>query len=161
MKDVRVSDEAIGALERVYREHGDRLWRAVFAWAGDRQVADDAVAEAFTQALRRGAELRDPLAWIWRVAFRLAAGELKDRRARGGSRVPDRSYEMPETTGDLLRALRRLSPKQRAAVVLHHYAGYPVKEIAEIVGSTQAAVRVHLSAGRKRLRALLEDEADV
>ena len=70
----------MGNLERIYREHGDRLWWAVLAFSGDREVASDAVAEAFAQALRRGEGLRDPLAWIWRVAFRVAAGELKRRR---------------------------------------------------------------------------------
>lgn len=49
----------IDGLERLYREDGERLWRAVFAYAGNRDVADDAVAEAFTQAIGRGDELRD------------------------------------------------------------------------------------------------------
>lgn len=144
-------------LERLYREHGDRLWRAVFVWSGDRQVADDAVAEAFTQALRHGDGLRDPMAWIWRVAFRLAAGELKDRGRHRRER-PELSYEPPESAAEVFDALARISPKQRAAVVLHHYAGYPVRDVARIIGSTPAAVRVHLSAGRRRLRELLGDD---
>jgi RNA polymerase sigma-70 factor (ECF subfamily) len=157
VKDVRVTDaNPTDKLERLYRDHGDRLWRAVFAWSGDRQVADDAVAEAFTQALRQGDSLRDPMAWIWRVAFRLAAGELKDR----GRHRPeqDSPYEPPGSASDVVEALRQISPKQRAAVLLHHYAGYPVKDVAKIIGSTPAAVRVHLSAGRRRLRDLLGDE---
>jgi DNA-directed RNA polymerase specialized sigma24 family protein len=36
------------------RDHGARRWRAVFAFAGDRTNADDAVAEAFARALARG-----------------------------------------------------------------------------------------------------------
>ena len=102
-------------LERLYREHGDRLWRAVFVWSGDRQVADDAVAEAFTQALRQGEALRDPMAWIWRVAFRLAAGELKDRGRRRREQE-ESSYEPPGPATEVVEALRRISPKQRAAV---------------------------------------------
>jgi RNA polymerase sigma-70 factor (ECF subfamily) len=57
-----------------------------------------------------------------------------------------------------MRALARLSPSQRAALVLHHYAGYPIKDIARILGSTSASVKVHLSVGRKRLRAMLEED---
>lgn len=155
MKDAETEQ----GLEPVYRDHGARLWRAVFAFAGDRQIADDAVAEAFAQALRRGAEVRDPLAWIWRVAFRIAAGELKDQRTRGTALV-DEAYEMPEPAWEIIEALARLSPMQRAAVVLHHYGGYPAKEIAVILGSTSAAVRVHLSAGRRRLREMLAEGPD-
>jgi RNA polymerase sigma-70 factor (ECF subfamily) len=158
VKDVRVTDaNPTERFERLYREHGDRLWRAIFVWSGDRQVADDAVAEAFTQALRQGDSLRDPMAWIWRVAFRLAAGELKDRRRHGVERT-ESSREPPESASEVFEALRRISPKQRAAVLLHHYAGYPVKDVARIIGSTPAAVRVHLSAGRRRLRELLKDD---
>jgi RNA polymerase sigma factor (sigma-70 family) len=67
------------------------------------------------------------------------------------------SYEPPESAADVIEALERISPKQRAAVILHRYAGYPVKDVARIIGSTPAAVRVHLSAGRRRLRELLGD----
>jgi len=41
-------------------------------------------------------------------------------------------------------------------VILHDHIGYSAKEVAEIVGSTAATVRVHLSQGRRRLRTLLE-----
>lgn len=47
-------------LERVYEEEGARVWRAVYLYAADREVASDAVAEAFAQALRRGNDLRSP-----------------------------------------------------------------------------------------------------
>jgi RNA polymerase sigma factor (sigma-70 family) len=143
-----------GDVERLYREHGARLWRAVFAFSGDREVASDAVSEAFLQVIHRGEDVHSPLAWVWRAAFRIAAGELKDRGRRRGV-VPEEAYEIPEPAEEVVRALAALSPKQRAAVVLHHYAGYPVKEIASMIGSTAPAVRVHLSVGRKRLRELL------
>jgi len=144
-----------GSLEHLYREHGDRLWRAVLAFTGDPDVADDAVAEAFAQALRRGRALHSPLAWIWRAAFRIAAGGMKDR-ASGSPLLAEGRYEAPEPASELLSALARLSPKQRASVVLHHYAGYPVRDVAAMLHSTEPAVRVHLSRGRKRLRKLLE-----
>ena len=154
---MRVS--VVGEVELLYREHGERLWRAVMAFAGDREVASDAVAEAFAQALRRGDAMQDPLRWIWRAAFRIAAGELKER-GRFRDALADPGYEPDEPVTDLLEALAKLSPKQRAAVLLHHYAGYPVKEVAEIIGSTTAAVKVHLMRGRNRLRDLLGEEHD-
>jgi RNA polymerase sigma-70 factor (ECF subfamily) len=149
-----------GELERLYRERGDRLWRAVLAFAGDREVADDAVAEAFAQALRRGPAIRSPERWVWRTAFRIAAGELKERRRRATGRAAEEWYVMEEPVFELVRALARLSEKQRAAVVLHHGAGYPVRDVASIVGSSSAAVRVHLHRGRRRLRELLGGDDD-
>jgi RNA polymerase sigma-70 factor (ECF subfamily) len=65
-------------------------------------------------------------------------------------------YEIPEAATQILEALGGLSPRQRAAVVLHDHVGYSAKEVAAIMGSTAATVRVHLSQGRRRLRTLLE-----
>jgi RNA polymerase sigma-70 factor, ECF subfamily len=147
-------------LECLYREKGDRMWRAVLAFAGDPEVASDAVAEAFAQALRRGDAIRDPERWVWRTIFRVAAGELK-ARGRDAQLLVEGSYEMEEPARELVAALAALSPRQRGAVVLHHAAGFPVREVAAILGSTPAAVKVHLIRGRRRLRELLEEtEAD-
>jgi len=157
VQDALVSERSDARLEELYRAHGDRLWRALLGYTGDRDIASDSVAEAFAQALRRGEAIQDPLRWIWRAAFRIAAGELKTTRrstAPGRTSVSD---ESPDRRLDLLAALSKLSPKQRGAVILHHYAGYPVKEVAATLGSTSAAVRVHLLRGRKRLRELLEE----
>jgi RNA polymerase sigma-70 factor (ECF subfamily) len=151
---VLVDTSPRGELERLYRDQRDRMWRAVFAFAGDREVASDAVAEAFAQALRRGDAIRSPERWLWRSVFRIAAGELKER-GRRGSETMDGTYELDDLARDLVRALARLPRNQRAAVVLHHAAGYPAKEIARILDSTTAAIHVQLSRGRKRLRELL------
>lgn len=146
-------------IAELYAGEGPRLWRAVFAFTQDREVTDDAVAEAFAQCLRRGEAIRDPRAWVWRSAFRIAAGELHDRRRRHGGEAPEMTYEIPDEALPFLRVLRQLTPNQRAALVLRHYAGYGTDEIARILGSGRATVRVHLSRARRRLRDLLEEEA--
>jgi RNA polymerase sigma-70 factor, ECF subfamily len=150
----------VDRIERLYRERGDRIWRGLLAFSGDPEVASDAVAEAFAQVLRRGDEVRDPERWIWRAAFRIAAGELKERRRTVETTAAIVSYEMEEPARDLVVALGTLSERQRAAVVLHDAGGYPAREVARIVGSTEAAVRVHLMRGRRRLRELLKDDND-
>lgn len=149
-----------GEIVAVYKQDGDRLWRAVFAFARHREIADDAVAEAFAQALRRGSAIDDLHAWIWRAAFRIAAGELKARQRTSHGEAADQLAYLPESTTELILALARLSQKQRAAIILHHYAGYSTKQVAEMIGSTPRAVRVHLFRGRKRLQDLLEVRID-
>lgn len=142
-------------LEEVYRRSADRLWRALLLYSGNREVASDAVSEAFAQALARGPGIRDQEAWIWKAAFRIAAGEMKSRRRTAAS--AEGSYEMPDPVPELLSALRNLSAKQRGAIVLHYYAGYSLTEVAQMLKSTPGAVAVHLHRGRARLRDLLED----
>ncbi len=144
-------------VERCFRLQSERLWRSLLLYSRDPEVASDAVAEAFAQVLRRGSAVHDVDRWVWRAAFKIARGELK-RRGRHSTEIPDQAAEVPVDTVDLLRALADLSPKQRGAVVLHHYAGYSNKETAAILGSTAAAVGVHLERARARLRDALGDD---
>jgi RNA polymerase sigma-70 factor, ECF subfamily len=149
--------EIQGEVEALYRAEGARLWSAIRGYAGDRGIADDAVAEAFAQLLRRGDEVRNPAAWVWTTAFRAAARELQQRRATVAD-PPDTPYDTAMPDQRVLSAIARLSERQRAAVVLHYYADRPVKEVADLLGSTTAAVGVHLFRARKHLRDLLGDD---
>ena len=151
-----MSVEAHDAVERVWREQGAKLWRSLVAFTTDPDVATDAMAEAFAQALGRGAAVREHDRWIWRASFRIAAGELQAWSRRSAA-LPERSYEMPEPAADLIRALAVLSPNQRAAIALHEYADLSTRDVARILGCSQATVRVHLAQARKRLRPLLEE----
>jgi RNA polymerase sigma-70 factor (ECF subfamily) len=148
----------LGDIGSLYQAHGARIWRAVYAYAGERSVADEAVAEAFAQCIARGAAVDNPLAWIWRASFRIAAGELKDRRVSWPPR--ELSYEMVTEDPDLTAALKLLPDRQRAVVVLHYYVGYPATQIAEALGTSSATVRVQLMHARRKLRTLLGDSDD-
>ncbi len=148
------ADDRERDIEQVYREESARLWRAVLLYSGDGEIASDAVAEAFAQVLRHGDSIRSLARWVWRAAFSVAADELR-RRRRSADPMEGR-YEMPEPLVDLVAAMERLTRHQRAAVVLHDYAGYSRREIATILGSSPAAVGVHLFRARQRLRNALE-----
>ena len=144
--------------EQVFRDAAPGLWRTVYAFAaGRRAVADDAVAEAFVRALERAGQIRDPVPWLYRTAFRLATEDLRRER-----RKPEPEPEQPPCPaaglGALVPALRQLSPAQRAAVVLHYEADLSVQEVARRMGTSVGAVKVHLFRGRHRLRELLGDE---
>jgi RNA polymerase sigma-70 factor (ECF subfamily) len=142
-------------IEQLYHDQGKRLWWALLAYTGDPETASDAVAESFTRALSSQAPIRDPSAWVWRVAFRLATVELK--RERSAPEV-EPSYEIDPQASEVLHALRSLSRNQRAVVVLFYYADRPTKEIAGLLGMSTPTVSVHLHRARQRLRTLLGDE---
>jgi RNA polymerase sigma-70 factor, ECF subfamily len=156
--DGSVSESTGHDYERLFREAGPTLWRTIYAYSGGRRsVADDAVAEAFARALEHQDSIRDPVPWLYRTAFRLAGADMKSA-SRFEPLVDERAAEDPPELGGLMRALRALSPKQRAAVVLHYHADLPIKEVSRLMGSSVAAVKVHLHRGRGRLRGLLGAE---
>jgi RNA polymerase sigma-70 factor, ECF subfamily len=157
VRDTEAETSRALGVERLYREQGARIWRALLAYAGDRQIADDAVAEVFAQLLRRGEAVRDPQRWVWRAAFRIAAGELK--RWRSSATLNDGVYELEVPTVDLASALRQLPARQRSVIALHYIADQPVREVARILGISTGSVKVHLSRGRKHLRQILGEDA--
>lgn len=158
--DAEVSDAPHPAARELYRTEHERLWRSVLLFAGDPEIASDAVAEAFAQLLRRGEDVRSPQRWVWRAAFRIAGGELKRRSMNAA--LPDDIAQVVEPEDlRVAVALLGLSPHQRSSIVLRYFAGYTYKEVADIIGSTPSAVSVHITRGRRRLRrALEEDDAE-
>ncbi len=161
LQDEAVSDssaEFAGVAEDLYRREGARLWRSLLGYTADRELATDAVAEAFAQALRRGAVIEDPKAWVWRAGFKIASGELKKRGRLRAIEEGDQPVVESQVPGELFELLRRLPARQRAVVLLRFYAGYSTSEVAAISGCTPGTVRMHLSQARRRLRRLLEED---
>jgi RNA polymerase sigma-70 factor, ECF subfamily len=141
----------------VFRSHGGQVWRAVLAMtAGRREIADEATSEAFVRLLDYRDGVRDPVAWVFRTAFRLAAAELRRERASDQEMEEGSALYAPGLPSDLVAALRRLSPDQRVAVFLHYYADLPVSEVARLSGSSSATVKVRLHRARRSLRAMLD-----
>jgi RNA polymerase sigma-70 factor (ECF subfamily) len=141
--------------EAIWRDEGPALWRAILAYAGGRRdVADDAVSEAFARVMERGSSVREPKGYLYRVAFRIASAELRRR----STELEDHVVTDPEPLVDLLAAMRALTPAQRAAVYLHYRADMPVREIARLLDTTAAAVRVNLMRGRRHLAELLGED---
>jgi DNA-directed RNA polymerase specialized sigma24 family protein len=122
--------QRLGGFEALYRDAGPKLWRAIYGFSGGRRdVADDAVAEAFARAIERSASIREPLAWIYRTAFRIASDELRrERRPEPRPADPVDGVDVAEMT-DVLRSLATLSPNQRAAVLLHDVEGFTSAEV--------------------------------
>jgi RNA polymerase sigma-70 factor (ECF subfamily) len=139
-------------IERAYRDHGVQLWRGIYAFSGGRRdIADDAVAEAFARALESSERIRSPLPWLYRVAIRQAAGRLRDERRAQPDPV---EWDVAEDAdaNPSLAALALLTPKQRVVVFLFYYADLSITDIARAIGSSKIAVRVQLSRARETLR---------
>lgn len=142
----------------------------------DPMEAEDAVQEAFLRAWIYRDRFRSSMPfWPWfrrlviHEALRLA--QRKDSRSflevelrreleeNPSSHVADPAdqVEQGEELFYLARALRALSPRQRAVLVLYYYEGMDTKSIAQILGWAPGTVQWQLHDARKRLRELLQD----
>lgn len=145
-------------MTELWSAYGGQVWRAmVAASAGRTELADDVTQEAFARLLVYRETVRDPLAWLFRTAYRLLAAELKRERQSGGE-SPDRVARPADgLSADLVAALSTLDPKLRLCVFLHYYADLPVREVARLTGSTVTATKVRLHRARRQLRVVLEE----
>lgn len=151
--------DGITGFDELFEKVGPRLWRSILAFTGgQRDLTDDVVAEAFLRTLASGNNVRDRESYVYRIAFRLAAQELA--RVSHSWQVPDVPFQDDHGLSELLDALRSLSPSERAAVYLRYEVDLPIREIANILGTTAGAVRVHLFRGRRKLAAMLGGEND-
>lgn len=147
-------ETASARVHAVYVADHARLWRSLYAFSGSREVADEATAEAFAQALRRGDEIRDVAAWVWRSAYAIARGELQ-RRRRSASASPGEPATTTGELGELLGALAELSEADRELIVLCHVAGWKPGELAAVLDANPGALRVRLHRATSRARELL------
>jgi RNA polymerase sigma-70 factor, ECF subfamily len=128
-------------------------------------VAQDAFAKAYVRWRRIGGYDR-PGAWVRRVAIRDAvrfaargyrAATAATRAAASAPPAGDPTDSVA-TRVDLGRLLGRLPARQRACVVLHHLADWPVRDVADALGCSEATVRVHLHRARGALAAALRND---
>ena len=66
-------------------------------------------------------------------------------------------WAIPEVRPEVLAAVRQLSPRQRAVVVLTYWEDLAPDEVASILGTSQGSVKQHLARARSKLRRVLDD----
>lgn len=132
------------------------MWWALLAYTGDREIASDAVSEAFARALATRESIREPSPWVWKVAFRVATTEM---RSRPRHEIPEESRdEIDGTAIGVMVALRQLPERQRAVACLFYLEDRSTREIASLLGMAVPTVSVHLHRARNRLRSILEED---
>lgn len=148
--------------------HG-ALYRYAYLLAGDRGLADDLVQEALTKTYVAWRKLRDPAnaEAYTRKAITNVAITWWRRKAWHAERPRDDVPEQPSVAEDstarlwLWEELRRLPPRQRAAVVLRYYEDLTEAQTAEILDCSIGTVKSQVSAALKKLRARLGADADL
>ena len=165
--DARAETADVAAFGQALQREAATLLAAARAITLDDAEAADIVQATFELALRHRASLRDPAAirgWLLTIQTR-EAFRLRRRLSRFVRLDPIVDLGTPHATPPadadqiaVREALRSLTPKVRAAVVLHHMAGLPVAEVAEALGVSPNTVKTQLRTGLARLREVLGDD---
>ncbi len=158
-----------------FERHRAHLTSIAYRMLGEMGGAEDVVQEAWLRWRRaEGDDIRDPKAWLSAVTVRLALDALRSARARRETYVgpwlpepllPDdmrafaadgpaaRAELASDLSLALLHVLERLSPEERAALILHDAFDSDYPDIAAVLGKTEAACRKLVSRARERVKA--------
>src|SRR5437660_12498782 len=128
---------------QLYDQEFASVYRSIRAVVLDSAAAEDLTQETFVRAYRarhRYTPTAPPGAWLRRIGINLAISHLRRQKlarflpARLYVAPDRRDYDRAEARAVRDQALATLSPKLRAAVVLHYYEGLTREEIAEVLG---------------------------
>lgn len=157
----RLPGVRIVPFDTVVSDHGAAVLRVCRAMLGPDEAAD-AWSETFLSALRSYSDLSEDAnvrAWLLTIARRRSIDQI---RARGRAPVPTGdALPDPPSPGDpadvirdehLLASVRRLPPRQRAAVAYRYLADLSYDDVAELLESTPAAARRAAADGIAALR---------
>ena len=162
----RGEHEAFDALARLV---SGRLFAVAYRILRDHYLAEDAVQQTLITIWNELPRLRDPErfdAWTYRLIVRSSVAEAR-RERRGGASIqllpedsdvspaPDQ-YRAVADRDQLERGFRRLTPEQRAILVLQHYAGQSLAEIADVLGIPVGTAGSRLHYATRALRAAIE-----
>lgn len=145
-----------------YEADRDVCLRAVLASVGDRQLAEDLVAEAFTRAWTGWAKVSrhpSPRAWVVRTALNTRVTWWR-RRRREVALAEDHEVSGPAATDgaldpSLLNALLQLPRRQREVVAFRVFLDLDTAATAEALGIAPGTVTAHLARAVAALRSEL------
>lgn len=145
--------------EQVYRSYAEELTRYATGLVGPADAADvvtDACLKAFES--RNWPKVSNRRAYLYRTVLSVANDHHRStlsRRLREMKAADGDVTQPVEVDVDVLRAVERLSVRQRAAVVLTYWADLPVETVAERMETSTGSVKRHLARARKKLKGWL------
>jgi RNA polymerase sigma-70 factor (ECF subfamily) len=166
----RAQEGYLDAYAILVDRHGPLAYRVALRLLGNHHDAEDVAQEALVTAWQQLPGFRADSTfptWLYQIVTRRALNRitrtritqsldlLRDMSAAGDG--PAQQAERNLTVDAVTDAVTALPPPQRVAIVLHHFEGLPLAEIATITGSSVPAVRSHLFRGRRTLSRTLAE----
>jgi len=172
LADVRAAQRDPAAFATLYRRYVDRVYGYCFYLLGDHHDAEDATERTFLSALAAIDRYRDEGAtfrsWLFRIAHNQLANALRARARRREAPIdavdepgiatsdPARLVDVADEAHRLRAAVSRLSDDRRQVVVLRFVDGLTAREIGEVLGRSEGAVRVLQHRALRELAGILD-----
>ena len=169
MLDSRELDPAT-EFRQLYDQEYLPVYRSIRAVVLESAAAEDLTQETFVRAYRarhRYTPTAPPGAWLRRIGINLAISHLRRQKlarflpARLYMAPDRRDYDRAEARDVVGKAMTALSPKLRAAVVLHYYDGLTREEIASVLGVPAGTVASRIAKAVAIMRKTIGNDQDL
>ena len=146
-------------------KYSDTLYKVCIVILCNEQDVQDAIQDTFCRYLEKKPEFHDEeheKAWLIRVATNICRDMIRFRIRHPKVDIDEieNTLAAPEQK-EILEELLELPVKQKTVIYLHYVEGYQIKEIADILGLTESAVKMRLRRGRKQMRDALSMEGGI
>lgn len=148
-------DSEKGIREAVVK-YSDMLYKICIVILCNEQDVQDAIQDTFCRYLEKKPDFRDEeheKAWLIRVATNICRDMIRFRIRHPKISIDglEDSLAAPEQK-ETLRELLELPVRQKTVIYLHYVEGYHIREIADILGITEGAVKMRLQRGKEQMR---------
>ena len=152
-------------IREVVIKYSDMLYKICLVILCNEHDVQDAIQDTFCRYLEKKPDFRDEeheKAWLIKVATNICRDMIRFR-----VRHPKVSIDEIETIlaapeqRETLKELLELPIKNKTVIYLHYVEGYSIKEIADILGITESAVKSRLLRGRKQMRDMVRMEGGI
>lgn len=160
----RAGNGDVGALEALYRRHGDRVYALCLRMTADERRAEELTQDVWVRVWRKIESFRAESAfttWLHRVTTNVVLQSERGRKRRRdrirlvddlAAHDPGREQEPTETRLALERAVATLPEQARLVFILHDVEGRTHREVAEILEVAEGTSKAHLHRARRLLR---------
>ena len=158
---ILVSQGDLDMMKILFERYHTRIFAFVFKMTQDREISQDRTQDVFYKAIKYRTSYKKGKfsSWIYTIARNVFSDHYQKQKNKDG-RLDDQKYkieeadhiERQETSEQLNRALNQLSQSDKELVVMNRYQGIKYLEIAEIVGSTEGAVKTKVHRAIHKLK---------
>lgn len=151
------------AFEAAVERYADMVFRLAYSYLKSRADAEDVMQETLLKLYTEQKAFDSPdheRYWVTRVAVNECKRVLRSpwrRRTGPLEELPESAvFDSPAQT-ELFRQVMALPPKYRAAIYLHYYEGYAVREVAAVMNANPSTVQTWLMRARGQLKTNLKE----
>jgi RNA polymerase sigma-70 factor, ECF subfamily len=150
--------------EELFADQHERLYRALYLIVGNTYEAEELMQDAFLQVLERWDRIDNPAGYLYRTALNATRSRFR-RLALAAKRTltpgqPEDPFAELDLRDEMVRSLRGLPERQRAALVLMDLLDYRSEDAGKVLGIAAATVRSLASTGRAAMKLSLEADDD-